>query len=320
MTNSDRRHQVVVLCYPGVELLDLAGPINVLTAAARLGAAYRVKLVAERPGPVRSAGGVEVLARSAKNLRGAIDTLIVPGGLSPELDQALLVRRLARRSARIAGVCTGALILAEAGLLSGKRAATHWAACQALARMAPDCRVDDDAIYVRDGEVWTSAGVTAGMDLALALVEEDQGPELALEVARWLVLYLRRPGGQSQFSAPLAAQKARRGPIAELALWAREHLAADLTVPALARRADMSPRNFSRVFAREVGTSPAAWVERLRVEAARADLEASDAPIKAIARSCGFKSAATLHRAFKRITGATPAEYRERFRSPNQKG
>jgi transcriptional regulator GlxA family with amidase domain len=213
-------------------------------------------------------------------------------------------------------VCTGAFVLARAGLLDGRRATTHWMACGALARQFPLVEVDPDPIFVRDGAVSTSAGVTAGMDLALALVEEDLGPQIALEVARDLVLFLRRPGSQAQFSAGLAAQSAVRAPLRELQDWMAGNLDADLSVAALAARAHMAPRTFARAFRDEVGLTPAAYVEALRVERARGALETTDLPVEAVARACGFGTVETLRRAFGRRVGVAPAAYRDRFRNP----
>jgi transcriptional regulator GlxA family with amidase domain len=311
--------RVVVMVFRDVELLDLAGPINVFTAASRLarkGAGYTLELAARTPGAVMTAGGLEVVAScSLASLRGDIDTLVVPGGLLTAVDEAAAeavphVRRLAQRARRIAGVCTGAFLLARAGLLEGRRAATHWAACDELAARHPDCDVQRDPIFVHDGRIWTSAGVTAGIDLALRLVEDDHGPDLALEVARWLVLHQRRFGGQSQFSVPLRAQFAERDAIRSLVAWMTDNMNADLSVPALARRAAMSERNFARIFAAETGKTPAAFVECLRVEAARRKLEGSARSVKQIAAASGFGTVATMHRAFQRVLGVTPLQYR----------
>ena len=306
--------RVVVLAYDGVELLDVAGPVNVLTAATRLAGrtpGYAVELAAVRAGDVTTAGGLGLVAtRAASSVRGPIDTLIVPGGLAvDDASRALAatIRRLARSSRRVVGICTGAFLLADVGLLDGRRAVSHWAGCAALRDRYPAVTVDADAIFVRDGHVWTSAGVTAGMDLALALVEEDLGAPLAVAVARWLVMYMRRSGGQSQLSAPLEAQSGERAPISELAQWVRAHLAEDLSVPALSRRVGMSPRNFARVFRDEVGAAPAAWVLRVRLEAARSALEISDASVKETAAACGFRSLEAFDRAFRRAFGATPS-------------
>jgi transcriptional regulator GlxA family with amidase domain len=211
-------------------------------------------------------------------------------------------------------VCTGAFLLAEAGLLDCRRATTHWAACRELAARFPGVTVESDPIYVRDGDVYTSAGVTAGIDLALAFVEDDLGPRAALEVARWLVLFVKRPGGQSQFSAQLAGQLAAREPLRDLQEWIPGHLDRDLSVTALAERAFMSPRNFARAFRREVGMTPAAYVESLRVERARLLLQSGDASVAEVARRCGFGTEETMRRAFHRRLRVGPAEYRERFR------
>lgn len=311
--------RMVMVCFPGIEMLDVAGPVTVFATADRLaGPAYRVEVAGLRAGPVPTAGGVELVARSSlARVRGSIDTILVGGGLGPAMEAALALvaplRRLAREARRTAAVCTGAFLLAEAGLLRGRRAVTHWAACDELRRLHPDCRVEEDAIFVRDRRIWTSAGVSAGIDLALALVEEDHGPALALEVARWLVMYLRRPGGQSQFSAPLRAQRSDDDAVAAVVAWMGENLRADLSVDALARRAAMSVRNFARVFRRETGSTPAAFVEKLRLEAARRELELSARSAKQIAAASGFGTAETMHRAFRRSLGTTPIQYRQRF-------
>lgn len=315
---------VYIACFAGAELLDIAGPTSVFSTATSLlrrKAGYEVRLVAERAGPVVTSSGVILTAEHALgSLRGAIDTLIVPGGLIGAIDGAAplvpIVSRLAPRVRRLASVCSGAFILSRAGLLDGRAAVTHWAACEQLRRANPQCRVEDDRIFVRDGHVWTSAGVSTGIDLALAMVEEDHGAELALEISRWLVVYLRRPGGQSQFSAPLAAQVAERAGLRKLLLWMSENVQADLSVAALAQRANMSERTFARVFAAETRFTPAAYVERLRVDAARRSLETSKKSVKQIARLCGFGTAETMHRAFRRGVGSTPLEYRARFATP----
>jgi transcriptional regulator GlxA family with amidase domain len=258
--------------------------------------------------------------RSLEQCKGPIDTLVCAGGTGARDacgDRELIdwLRAAARRSRRVASVCTGAFLLAEAGLLEGRRATTHWSACAALGRSHPAVRVEPDPIFVRDGDLYTSAGVTAGMDLALALVDEDLGREVALEVARWLVLFVRRPGGQSQFSAQLAAQTAEREPLRELQAWISDNLDADLSVPALARRACMSERNFARAFRREVGMTPAAYVEAVRVEGARNALEVAAAPVEQVARQAGFGTVETMRRAFRRRLGVSPGDYRNRFSS-----
>jgi transcriptional regulator GlxA family with amidase domain len=218
----------------------------------------------------------------------------------------------------VASVCSGAFILAAAGLLDGRRATTHWSGCDLLARLFPAVTVERDPIFVRDGNVWTSAGITAGIDLALALVEADHGRELALDVSRWLVMFVQRPGGQSQFSAQLAAQVAERDPLRDLQAWIGEHPDAELTVEALADRVAMSPRHFARVFREEVGETPARYVEAVRVEAARRLLERTGRSVDDVASACGFGTAETLQRAFRRRLGVSPGAYRRHFsRSPS---
>lgn len=314
--------RVVIVGYPGVELLDVSGPASVFGSASWLlgggEKGYRVELAGLAPGPLRSACGLELVAsRALAGVRKPLDTLLVAGGLEPALLGALaLVPALAlvaRRARRITSVCSGAFLLAQAGLLNGRRVVTHWAGCAELARRFPECQVEPDRIYVQDGNVWTSAGVTAGIDLALALVEQDFGSQLALEVARWGVMYLRRPGGQSQFSAPLAAQSSERGEIAELVTFIESHLGDDLSVEALARRAHMSVRNFARIFRRETGETPASYVERARLDAARRKLELSEASVKEVARTSGFSSVEKMHRSFQRCLSVTPLQYRRQF-------
>ena len=318
------RTTIHVACFAGAELLDIAGPISVFSSATSLlgdGKGYEVRLVAQRAGPVVTSSGVTLTAQQALgSIRGEIDTLIVPGGLRGGIEGAAplvpIVRRLAPRTRRLASVCSGAFILSRAGLLDGRAAVTHWAACEQLRRQHPQCRVEDDRIFVRDGQVWTSAGVSTGIDLALAMVEEDHGAQLALDIARWLVVYLRRPGGQSQFSAPLAAQIAEREGLRDLLLWMSDHIDGDLSVAALAQRASMSERTFARVFAAETNFTPASYVERLRIDAARRSLEATKKSVKQIARACGFGTVETMHRAFRRAVGSTPMQYRARFATP----
>ena len=315
--------RIVLVAFPGLQSLDLFGPAEVFAMAGRFApAGYRIEVASTQEGPIPTSSGVAVVPHLAlEKCRGRIDTLVAVGGtgVPAALDDDRLARWLrsaAGRSRRIASVCNGAFLLARAGLLDGRRATTHWANCAELARRHPAVTVDPDPIFVRDGNVYTSAGVTAGMDLALALLEEDQGRRVALEVARALVLFVKRPGGQSQFSAQLSAQLAERRPLRDLQEWMADHLDADLSVAALADRAHMSPRNFARNFRREVGVTPAVYVERLRVERARLELEGSEDPIEAVARRCGFGTVETLRRAFHRRLGVGPAAYRARFRFP----
>jgi transcriptional regulator GlxA family with amidase domain len=249
---------------------------------------------------------------------GEIDTLIVVGGdgvRAAQENEALVawIHRAAGGSRRVASVCTGAFLLARAGLLDGHEATTHWSACSELARLHPEVTVHADPIFVRSENVYSSAGVTAGIDLALALVEEDLGADVAGDVARWLVLYLRRPGGQAQFSAALESQRAERRPLQELQAWMVDHLDENLSVPALAERAYMSPRNFARAFKSEVGMTPGVYVETLRVERARTLLETVGDPIEQVALRCGFGTVETMRRSFRKRLGVSPGDYRERF-------
>lgn len=309
--------RVAIVVFDGLQVLDATGPAEVLSQASRLAPpGYEVTLVGE--GAATSGGMTLGPLVPFADHRGPLDTLMVAGGLGvrqAQHDQRLVdwVRAAAARSRRVASVCTGAFVLARAGLLDGRRATTHWDSCATLARRFPAVTVEPDPIYVRDGEVYTSAGVTAGMDLALALVEDDLGPEVAMEVARRLVLFARRPGGQAQFSVQLATQAASAGPLRDLQAWIAEHLDADLSAAALAGRAHMSARTLARAFAREVGMTPAAYVEALRVERARALLEAGHGPLARVARACGFGTTETMRRAFHRRLGVAPADYRTRF-------
>jgi transcriptional regulator GlxA family with amidase domain len=315
--------RIAILAFEAAQTLDVTGPYEVFSIASRLaGDAYGVEIVAPGGGPVRTGSGVTLVPdRATSALRGPLDTLLVAGGggvLEAIEDETLVrwVKRAAGRSRRVASVCTGAYMLAEAGLLDGRSAATHWASADDLARRYPALRVDPEAIYVKDGDVWSSAGVTAGMDLALALVEEDLGRDVALETARWLVVFVQRPGGQSQFSSHLRAQVAEREPLRELQRWMAAHLEADLSVPALASRACMSERNFARAFGREVGMTPGAYVDALRVDHARLRLESTGQKLEAVAADCGFGTVETMRRAFHRRLGVGPSAYRERFQQP----
>lgn len=322
--------RIVIVAFPGLQPLDVVGPAEVFGAASDIAAtwigdrpvdpAYEIEVVAEKVEPLATRSGAYSIlpAATMAGCRGPIDTLIVAGGtgvLEAEKAEALIewIREAAGRSRRVASVCSGSLLLAKAGLLDGLRATSHWASCSELARRYPEIEVDSDPIFIEDGKVWTSAGVTAGMDLSLALVAEDLGEEVALEVARWLVLFLRRPGGQAQFSSYLSVPAARPG-LRELQLWMADNLDADLRVEALAERAAMSPRNFARAFRRDTGMTPAAYVETLRLERARQMLEGPPGPIDQIAIRCGFGTPETMRRAFARRLGVSPAEYRQRFR------
>jgi transcriptional regulator GlxA family with amidase domain len=316
-------HTTVLVAMDGLQLLDLAGPAEVLRTANFLSGERLYRNVVATPGgvDVRSDSGVRVggdvsLADLAQS-RQRIDTLTVVGGIgvldaSRDDDFVGDVARLSRRAGRTTSVCSGSLVLAAAGLLEGYAATTHWSLADVLAGYA-GIEVRSDEIFVRDRDRWTSAGVTAGIDLFLSLVEDDHGAELAHRVATWLVVFVRRPGGQSQFSAQLRSQPATTPSIAELQRWLSDHLDDDLSVDALATRAHMSSRNFARAFRRETGTTPAAFVEQLRVEAARRLLETTDLTVAAIARQVGIRHAGTLHRAFRRQVGTTPEMYRHHF-------
>ncbi len=316
--------RILILVFPGFQNLDAMGPLEVFAAArdAEGRPLYRIELWAEAAGPITTSSGLQVLVEHGFGAMPPVcDTLIVAGGRGTE--DACRNRRLtdwiaatAGRARRVASVCTGALLLAASGLLAGRRAVTHWNWCGTLAALHPDVTVETDPIFVQDGPVWTSAGVTAGMDLSLALVEADCGRDTALAIARDFVMYMKRPGGQTQFSATLAAQATGPGRIGETQAFILGHLAADLSVAALSRRAGMSPRNFARSFQRDAGTTPAEFVEQARIDAARRLLE--DEPgrsVEAIAAACGFSQADVLRRAFQRRTGISPGDYRDRFRS-----
>ncbi len=320
---------VVLVGFNGVQTLDLVGPLDVF-AKANARAVER-----EVPAPhyeliVASPDGGEIGSEAGIRLAGTVrlaevgrppDTIVVAGGSEDalirardETDLVAWIAASARRTRRVASVCTGAFVLAAAGLLDGRRVTTHWSACGRLQSFCPMAEVVPDAIYVSDRGIYTSAGFTAGIDLALALVEQDLGSEVALAVARDLVLFLRRPGGQAQFSASLAAQAHAGDRFRELAVWIRENPTGDLRVPALAARAAMSERNFGRAFAAQTGVSPARYVELARLDQAKLLLESSDWPLARVAERSGFGSVPTLLRAFRRHLSVTPEEYRERFR------
>ena len=308
--------RVVVVAFPECMSLDVVGPAEVFSTAGP----YDVEVVAPDPEPFFMTNGMQVIpAAGIDDVRGPIDTLLIAGGegtrkAASDPRVVKWVQDAAKRSRRVTSVCSGAFVLANAGLLDGRRATTHWQWCDTLAGMFPGVEVERDAIYIADGNVYTSAGVTAGMDLALALVEEDLGAEVAREVAQQLVVFLRRPGGQSQFSAQIATPAAERESLREVQAYIASNAAAELSVPRLAERAAMSPRNFARAFRRETGMTPAAYVESVRVEQARIALEGSDAQVESIARHCGFGTVETMRRAFHRRLGVNPAAYRSRFR------
>ena len=319
---------IVFVAFDQALLLDIAGPFQVfastrdLCAARGLADPYELRVVAPGGGATVTSSGLAILTAAPAALDGKpVDTLIVVGGFGSHqaAHDARLVRwiaRRARRARRVCSVCTGAFLLAAAGLLDGKRVATHWRAADELSRRYPRIRVEPDPIFLRDGKIWTSAGVTAGIDLALALVEEDLGRDIALRVARHLVVFLKRPGGQSQFSVLLQTQASDDGRFAALHEWMAQHLAEDLRIETLAARAGMSPRNFARVYAKRIGSTPAKTVERLRLEAARRALEEGAGSVESIARGCGFGDEERMRRSFLRRLGVPPRQYRQRFSRP----
>jgi transcriptional regulator GlxA family with amidase domain len=319
---SGREHHVVLAVFPGFQALDLSGPLEVFhTAGYGLppGRRYRTSIVAPTCEPMRSESGLNITPDAMFDDVDDPDTLMVIGGLGPRLatddpEAVAAVDGLAARSGRVASVCTGSFLLAATGRLDGRRASTHWAFCAEMAERFPAVDVDADAIYVRDG-VWTSAGVTAGIDLALAIVAEDHGPELAHGIAAMLVMFVQRAGGQSQFSPHLSAASPSDPRLRALLSWVAEHPDEDLSVSALARQAAMSERTFARAFVEQTGRTPAAYVESVRVDVARRLLETTDLTVAAIARQAGFGSDVTLHRAFRRGVGTTPDQYRRHFAS-----
>ena len=319
---------VLMVLFDEVQSLDVTGPLEVFTGANSWrthhgdGPGYHIRTASLGGGMVRTSSGLRVapdedLRECGVSRLPSPDLLIVPGGegsrrANPEL--AGWLRTHGRRANRLVSVCTGAFLLAEAGLLDGRRATTHWAYCSALAAKYPAIRVDPDPIFIRDGNVATSAGVTAGIDLALALVEDDLGRDAALDIARHLVVFLRRPGNQAQFSAQLAGQLANREPLRDVQRWIADHPAADLSVETLASQASLSPRQFARVFAAEVGMPPGRYVDRVRLETARRRLEDTADGVEQTARSCGYGTPEAMRRAFLRNLGVSPDEYRRRFR------
>lgn len=313
---------IALIGYPGVQSLDLTGPFEVFALADRLASspAYTPILASPEGGDIRCNSGLVLAGATAiADLPDDLDTVLVVGG-SEEGRAAVIEGPLpawlaerAPRTRRIGSVCDGAHVLAASGLLDGRRAATHWSACDALKAFRPAVEVDPDAIYVADPPIYTSAGVTAGIDLCLSLVEADLGPDAALAVARHLVLFMRRPGGQSQFSASLRLQAAATPRLSRLIAEILADPVGDLSLPAMAERAGMSERTLSRVFAKDAGVTPAAFVEQARLERARSLLQTADWPLARIAERSGFGSLDALHRVFQKRLGTTPAEYRQRF-------
>ena len=314
---------IEIVAFPSVQLLDVSGPLQVFSTAndivreARGAPPYAPRVVAQAGRDVTASAGLGLAADRLPAIDAALDTLIIAGGdgVQAAAADAVLVdwiRERAKRARRVASVCTGAFLLAATGLLDGRRVATHWSLCDELARKFPAIRVEPDPIFVRDGPVWTSAGVTAGIDLALALVEKDLGRTIALAVARYLVVFLKRPGGQAQFSTALSLQAAE-DKFGALHDWISAHLTDEISLAVLARRAGMSQRSFSRHYTEETGLTPGRAVERLRLEAASRLLLESRLPIKRISRCCGFGSEETMRRSFLRLLGVTPHDFRARF-------
>jgi transcriptional regulator GlxA family with amidase domain len=313
---------VVMLVYPGVVAMDIFGPLEAFATANAIAhrPLYRLAIAGMSMAPVDTSLGIRITPSVAvADIREPIDTLLVSGGYGQaeaSCDERLLAWLKAgrKRARRCGSICTGAFVLAAAGLLDGRRATTHWAMAEELGRRYPKVSVEVDRIFVRDGNVYTSAGVTAGIDLALGMIEEDHGRTLALRAARSLVVHLKRTGGQSQFSNLLLAQFAASPAVRLVQEWALENLAADLSVKTLAKRAHMSERTFRRAFAEETGETPRDFVERIRIDAARGLFEEAQLPVQAVATRCGFETVDNLRRAFVRRLAVTPQQYRQRFR------
>jgi transcriptional regulator GlxA family with amidase domain len=329
---SQEKH-IVIAVYAGVSILDLSGPLAAFRVATEFGEAgkqgirYKCTVVSAQGGLIDTADGVPLFTQALETVRETrIDTLVIPGAFHVDdvTRDAALIDWVARRAPdcrRVCSVCVGSFLLAEAGVLEGRRAATHWMYAPMLAQRHPGVQVEPDAIFVRDGRVWTSAGVTTGIDLALALIEEDCGRDVALGVARMLVVYLKRAGGQSQYSALLTAQgESYADSFAGLDRWIAGNLAQDLRVETLAERANMSLRNFSRAYASKRGQTPAKAVEAIRMDAARRRLEETDERIEAIAEKCGYGGEEQLRAAFVRVLKLSPREYRKRFATSRRQG
>jgi transcriptional regulator GlxA family with amidase domain len=306
---------IAFLIYPNFQLLDAAGPIGAFEMPTReiSPAPYALKVIARIPGLVTSSSGAIMLAEELGD-PAAIDTLVVAGGQGTE-DAALdrdtrhFVREVAKTARRVTSVCSGAYVLAAAGLLDGKRATTHWGRTRHFPTVFPKVKLEPDRIWVRDGQIWTSAGITAGIDLALALIADDLGEAVARRTAQELVVYHRRPGGQSQFSALLEIERPN-GRFGGLLAWARERVGEPLGVERLAEEAGMSPRNFARAFLAETGITPAKAVERIRLEVAREQVEAGRVGLEVVARGCGFNDPERMRRAFLRAFGQPPQAMR----------
>lgn len=331
ISNNSRQpttRRVGIVAFPGSQILDITGPLAVFAEADQIcqkrfntgQAGYQVELISTGSDRlIECYCGVNLTARTDfRSVSGKFDTLLIAGGygvLQADKVAGFLpwLRNMSRKTRRIGSVCSGSYALAAAGLLDGKRATTHWYCCQQFAERFPAVEFDANPIFIRDGNVYTSAGVTTGIDMSLALVEEDWGAELALLVSRALVVFLRRPGSQSQFSASLSLQTSDRAPLRELQAWLLDNLSQPLSVEQMAVQAGMSPRNFSRVFTAQIGATPARFLTQIRVEAARRRLEESSQSIELIAEECGFGSAESMRSAFQRLLHVSPQEYRNRF-------
>ncbi len=326
-TETTETRKVSMITYNNAQILDVTGPLEVFAMANKYIAdertqdrsAYHIEIAAEEPGPVAMSSGVRIVAdRSWASELTDVDTLLVSGGVGAyeaSRNKALqkVLREQETSARRIAAVCTGSFILAEAGLLDGRQAVTHWMACERFAYEYPAVRVEPDKIFVRDGHIYSSAGVTAGIDLALALVEEDYGRKVSLKAAKALVVFMKRQGGQSQFSSRLRAQAVTEGLLQGLPEWIAENPCSDLSVEKLAERAAMSERNFSRVFTRETGMPPARFVESVRIDRARYYLENDSLSLEKVAEKSGFGTAERMRRTFLRHIGVLPGAYRKRF-------
>jgi transcriptional regulator GlxA family with amidase domain len=319
-------YRVVLLAYENMNVLDLCGPLQALATASRYAPAdgparYETTVASAEGGLVTTSSGLAIATTAVSALDACeIDTLIAPGGCKGETYSApaALIEWVARRAPtvrRLCSVCTGAFLLAEAGQLAGRKVATHWEWASRLRDSHRGVEVDADKIFVRDGSLWTSAGVTAGIDMTLAMIEDDFGHQAAIDTARRLVMFMKRSGGQSQFSAPLSAQARDPGGFGDLHAWIAANLRADLSVERLAERANMSPRTFARSYAAKMGITPAKMVDGLRLEAACRSLEESDLPLKAVADAAGYGDEQAMRRAFHRQFGVGPKTYRERFSS-----
>ena len=321
------QHRTIgIVAFPDVEVLDITGPFEVFNFAnlglIRQGITeeniYSLKLLAETPGPIATMSGLQIVAENMYGVpNDEFDTLLIPGGCVEKVlnNEKLItwIKAMSPKVRRLVSVCTGAFLLAEAGLLDGRKATTHWDFCQPLAKNYPGIQVEPDYIFIKDGHIFTSGGITSGIDLALALLEEDWGRDLALYVARYLVVFLKRPGGQSQFSSYLTTEASRRPDLRELQVWIMEHIHQDLNVEALAARMAMSPRNFARLFLTETGMTPAKFVETTRIDRARYLLETDALSVEIIAEKTGFKDSERMRRAFIRQMGVNPQNYRQRF-------